>query len=86
MRDNLGFKWTNNTVIHRENALLGALGRDVWTATGGLTSYIYDEATISMLLASKCLGMYTFYSLPSIGRDIPANPMLPAPTIDEPYR
>ncbi|MBQ4097024.1 MAG: hypothetical protein IJC62_02570, partial [Clostridia bacterium] len=86
MRDNLGFKWTNNTVIHREDALLGALARDVYTATGGLTSYIYDESTISMLLASRCLGMNTFYSLPSIGRDIPSNPMLPTPPIEEPYR
>ncbi len=86
MRENLGFKWVDNTVIHREDALLGALARDVYTATGGLTSYIYDETTISMLLASRCLGMNTFYSLPSIGRDIPANPMLPTPPIDEPYR
>ena len=86
MKDDLGFKWTNNVVIHRENALLGALGKDVYTATGGLTSYIYDESTISMLLSSKCLGMNTFYSLPSIGLDVPANPMLPAPPVDEPYR
>ncbi len=86
MKDNLGFKWVNNVVIHREGALLGALGADTKTATGGLTSYTYNSETIKKLMADKCLGDNYYYALPSIGSTIPKEPLLPKPPIEEPFR
>ncbi len=86
MKDGLGFQWHGNVTIHREGAILGALGADTKTATGGLTSYTYDNATIKKLIADKCFGDNYYYALPNIGSATPKEPLLPAPPIEEPFR
>ena len=88
MTNGLGFQWFDNVFIHRENAAFGRLAQNLKTADGADIYYWYDNETIKMLIASKCIGENEFYKVPAYNenREIaPSVPQLAYPDIDVPF-
>ncbi len=64
-KDNLGFKWINNTIIHPlDEGSIGYMGGDAANARGGSVQYFYEKDTVNALVNSGALGVNKFYYIP----------------------
>ncbi len=64
-KDDLGFKWINNTIIHPENeGSIGFMGNDPINAKGPNAQYFYNKDTVNELVKSGVLGVNKFYFTP----------------------
>ncbi len=64
-KDDLGFKWINNTIIHpKDEGSIGFLGNDSINAKGPNAQYFYNEKTINELVKNGTFGLNKFYYTP----------------------
>ena len=70
--NNLGFAWKDNTIVMIYDGQFGQLGKNTKLADGGLSLYMYNNATIKQLLGNNAFGFNDFYYTLAPGQADPA--------------
>ncbi len=70
--NNQGFAWKNNTIVMPYDGQFGQLGKNTKLAEGGLSLYMYNNATIKRLLGNNAFGFNDFYYTLAAGQADPA--------------
>ena len=73
MKDDLGFMWYDNIIVHEYGKNFGWFAKDLNNAAGAATPYLYTNAVVKQMLGTKAMGFNDLYYTLAPGQADPAN-------------